>query len=71
VVHLFEDDQGLASGQFTAFYEDDICIGSGVILDSWDDLGFPVCAKAREIANMEDKSKLGKPVHIINLESNT
>ncbi|KMZ60983.1 tRNA-specific 2-thiouridylase mnmA [Zostera marina] len=71
VVNLFEDDQGLASGQFTAFYEDDICIGSGVILDSWDDLGFPVCTKAREIANMKDKSKLGKPVRIINLESNT
>lgn len=64
VVHLSEDDQGLAAGQFAAFYEGRTCIGSGVILESWDDQGFPVCAKALEIARMEDKSKLGKPVKI-------
>ena len=64
VVHLPEDDQGLAAGQFAAFYEGQTCIGSGVILESWDDQGFPVCAKALEIARMEDKSKLGKPVKI-------
>nr|GFB17260.1 tRNA-specific 2-thiouridylase MnmA [Tanacetum cinerariifolium] len=46
------------------FYEGQVCVGSGVILESWDDSGFPVCDKAREIANMEDKSKLGKPVKI-------
>ncbi|KAK8550666.1 hypothetical protein V6N12_039362 [Hibiscus sabdariffa] len=65
VVHLSEDDQGLAAGQFAAFYEGQTCIGSGVILESWDDQGFPVCAKALEIARMEDKSKLGKPVKIM------
>ncbi|VVB00551.1 unnamed protein product [Arabis nemorensis] len=40
VVHLGEDDQGLASGEFAAFYEGTTCIGSGVILE-----GFPVCSK--------------------------
>ncbi|GFP98782.1 tRNA-specific 2-thiouridylase mnma [Phtheirospermum japonicum] len=64
VVKLSEDDQGLAAGQFAAFYQDSTCLGSGVILESWDDQGFPVCAKALEIAKMEDKSKLGKPVKI-------
>ncbi|KAK6138335.1 hypothetical protein DH2020_027919 [Rehmannia glutinosa] len=64
VVKLSEDDQGLAAGQFAAFYHESTCIGSGVILESWDDQGFPVCAKALEIAKMEDKSKLGKPVKI-------
>lgn len=64
VVCISEDDQGLAAGQFTAFYEGRICIGSGVILESGDDQSFPVCAKALEIARMEDKSKIGKPVKI-------
>ncbi|KAG2328502.1 hypothetical protein Bca52824_011230 [Brassica carinata] len=64
VVHLDEDDQGLAAGQFAAFYEGTTCIGSGVILESWDDQCFPVCAKALELAAMEDKTKLGKPVKI-------
>ncbi|KAK9273011.1 hypothetical protein L1049_017818 [Liquidambar formosana] len=64
VVQLYEDDQGLAAGQFAAFYWGKTCIGSGVILESWDDLGFLVCAKALGIARMEDKSKLGKPVKI-------
>ncbi|XP_072990902.1 uncharacterized protein [Typha latifolia] len=68
VVHLSEDDQGLAAGQFAAFYRDETCIGSGIILDSWDKMSFPVCAKALEIAKLEDKSKLGKPVKIMNLE---
>ena len=64
VVHLPEDDQGLAAGQFAAFYVGQTCIGSGVILESWDDRGFPICVKALEIARKEDKSKLGKPVKI-------
>ncbi|KAF5735784.1 mitochondrial tRNA-specific 2-thiouridylase 1 [Tripterygium wilfordii] len=64
VVHLSKDDQGIAAGQFAAFYQGQTCIGSGVILESWDDQGFPVCARALEIARMEDKSKLGKPVKI-------
>lgn len=63
-VQLPEDDQGLAAGQFAAFYKENVCVGSGVILESWDDNGFPVCDKAREIAKMEDKSKIGKPVKI-------
>ncbi|KAI3886007.1 hypothetical protein MKW92_042499 [Papaver armeniacum] len=65
VVHLCEDDQGLAAGQFAAFYREKTCLGSGVILESWDDQGFPVCDKALEIAKMKDKSKLGKPVKIM------
>lgn len=64
LVQLPEDDQGLAAGQFAAFYQDRTCIGSGVILESWNDQGFPVCQKALEIARMEDKSKLGTPVKI-------
>ncbi|XP_075489969.1 uncharacterized protein LOC142528726 [Primulina tabacum] len=64
IVKLSEDDQGLAAGQFTAFYQGSTCIGSGVILESWDDQGFPVCARALEISRMKDKSKLGKPVKI-------
>ncbi|KAL6502992.1 hypothetical protein OROHE_024160 [Orobanche hederae] len=64
VVKLSEDDQGLAAGQFAAFYQGSTCLGSGVILKSWDDQGFPVCDRALEIAKMEDKSKLGKPVKI-------
>lgn len=64
VVQLSEDDQGLAAGQFAAFYRGTTCIGSGVMLESWDHKGFPICEKALEIARMEDKSKLGKPVKI-------
>lgn len=64
IVQLSEDDQGLAAGQFAAFYKERTCIGSGVILESWDDRGFPICEKALEVAQMEDKSKLGKPVKI-------
>lgn len=30
-VHLYERDQGIAAGQFAAFYRDSTCIGSGVI----------------------------------------
>ncbi|KAF6158598.1 hypothetical protein GIB67_040112 [Kingdonia uniflora] len=72
IVRLFEDDQGLAAGQFTAFYMGKTCLGSGVILDSWDDEGgFPVCTRALEIARMEDKSLLGKPVKIMTLPEST
>ncbi|XXG56535.1 hypothetical protein AAC387_Pa03g3919 [Persea americana] len=64
VVDLSEDDQGLAAGQYAAFYQVKTCLGSGVILDSWDNQNFPVCTKALEIAKLEDKSKLGQPVKI-------
>ncbi|TKY54946.1 tRNA-specific 2-thiouridylase MnmA [Spatholobus suberectus] len=64
VVRISEDDQGLAAGQFAAFYEGITCIGSGVILEFWDGQSFPVCTKAVEIARMEDKSKIGNPVKI-------
>lgn len=64
VVQLSGDDQGLAAGQFAAFYDGRVCLGSGIILESWDDQGFPVCAKALEIAGIKDKSKLGKPIKI-------
>ncbi|XP_015088615.1 uncharacterized protein LOC107031683 isoform X1 [Solanum pennellii] len=65
VVRLSGDDQGLAAGQFAAFYDGRTCIGSGIILESWDDQGYPICERALEIARMEDKSKLGKPVKIM------
>ncbi|KAJ4882164.1 transferase [Raphanus sativus] len=71
VVHLEEDDQGLAAGQFAAFYEGTICIGSGVILESWDDQCFPVCEKALQLAAVEDKTKLGKPVKIMTMPVTT
>ncbi|KAH6776516.1 hypothetical protein C2S52_014077 [Perilla frutescens var. hirtella] len=45
VVKISEDDQGLTAGQFATFYQGSTCIGSSVILESWDDQGFPVCAK--------------------------
>ncbi|MCL4361252.1 tRNA 2-thiouridine(34) synthase MnmA [Candidatus Dependentiae bacterium] len=32
-VQLSENDQGIAPGQFAAFYKDDYCLGSGVIVD--------------------------------------
>ncbi|CAH9076764.1 unnamed protein product [Cuscuta europaea] len=64
VVQLSQDDQGLAAGQFAAFYDGMTCLGSGVIMDSWDDQGYPVCGRALEIARMEDKSMLGRPVRI-------
>ncbi|CAH1454558.1 unnamed protein product [Lactuca virosa] len=60
-VQLPEDDHGLADGQFAAFYQQELCVGSGVILESWYDAkGFPVSVsdKCRHIAKMEDKSKL-------------
>ncbi|CAH1454533.1 unnamed protein product [Lactuca virosa] len=66
-VQLPKDDQGLAAGQFATFYQQELCVGSGVILESWDDAkGFPVSVsdKARHIAKTEDKSKLGKPIMI-------
>jgi tRNA-5-taurinomethyluridine 2-sulfurtransferase len=68
VVHLSEDDQGLAAGQFAAFYRENVCLGSGIILDSWGKMSFPVCSRALDIARLEDKSSLGKPVRIMNLE---
>ncbi|XP_078436045.1 tRNA (5-methylaminomethyl-2-thiouridylate)-methyltransferase [Wolffia australiana] len=66
VVRLSEDDQGLAAGQFTAFYDKGTCMGSGVILESWDDTGFPICARAVELAKLPEKSNLGPPVKIFN-----
>ncbi|KAK8943768.1 hypothetical protein KSP40_PGU017182 [Platanthera guangdongensis] len=71
VVHLSEDDQGLAAGQFAAFYQENTCLGSGLILDSWDVNSFPICSKALKIAQMKDKSKIGKPVRILNLDNDS
>ena len=33
-VRLIERDKGIAPGQFAAFYEGDVCLGSGVISDT-------------------------------------
>lgn len=70
VVQLSQDDQGLAAGQFAAFYDRTTCLGSGVILESWDNQGYPVCERALVIARMEDKSVLGKPVKIMVKQEN-
>lgn len=52
VVNLNEDDQGLAPGQYAAFYQNGICLGSAVITET---LGGAensnVSAKALEIAH--------------------
>lgn len=34
IVTLSEDDQGLASGQYTAFYQKEVCLGSAVITEA-------------------------------------
>lgn len=51
VVNLNEDDQGLAPGQYAAFYQDGVCLGSAVITETLggaDSLN--VSAKALDIA---------------------
>ncbi|GLJ21859.1 hypothetical protein SUGI_0408730 [Cryptomeria japonica] len=69
IVKLTEDDQGIAVGQFAAFYKESICLGSGIIIDSCRDHSFPVCSKALEIARLKDKSELREPVKIKNCDS--
>ena len=32
-VKLFESDSGIAPGQFAVFYDDDVCLGGGIILE--------------------------------------
>ena len=34
-VQLEEDDQGLATGQYCAFYGNGVCLGSGMITETW------------------------------------
>lgn len=51
VVNLNEDDQGLAPGQYTAFYQNGICLGSAVITETLGGAENPnVSTKALEIA---------------------
>ena len=33
-IELFQKDKGIAPGQFAAFYQNEVCIGAGVIYDT-------------------------------------
>ncbi|KAG0565724.1 hypothetical protein M758_7G010600 [Ceratodon purpureus] len=51
VVNLNEDDQGLAPGQYAAFYQDGVCLGSAVIIETLGGVdNSNVSTKALEIA---------------------
>lgn len=54
LVQLSEDDQGIAAGQFAAFYKGDVCLGSGVISEFKADRSSAVSVEAREAAKMKD-----------------
>lgn len=54
LVQLSEDDQGLAAGQYAAFYKGDVCLGSGVISEFKVDGSSAVSTDAREAAKMKE-----------------
>ncbi|KAI5061063.1 hypothetical protein GOP47_0023568 [Adiantum capillus-veneris] len=54
VVRLSDDDQGIAAGQYAAFYRGDVCLGSGVISEFRSDRSSAVSVEAREAAKMKE-----------------
>lgn len=54
LVQLSEDDQGLAAGQYAAFYRGDVCLGSGVISEFKADGSSAVSTEARLAAKMNE-----------------
>lgn len=53
LVELSEDDQGIAAGQYAAFYKGDVCLGSAVISE-FKDQSSAVSSRAREAARVKD-----------------
>ena len=54
LVELSEDDQGIAAGQYAAFYKGDVCLGSAVISEFKVDQSSAVSSTAREAARVKD-----------------
>lgn len=54
LVCLSDDDQGIAAGQYAAFYKGEVCLGSGVISEFRSDRSSAVSIEAREAAKMKE-----------------
>ncbi|MCO5595745.1 hypothetical protein L7F22_049793 [Adiantum nelumboides] len=54
LVRLSDNDQGIAAGQYAAFYRGNVCLGSAVISEFRSNGGSAVSAEAREAAKMKE-----------------